>query len=226
MALDCDTTRGDRADLGPELTALRDSFVASAHLPAAAPYRDYRVVCDDIAATSAEVPRSWGDTVHGTTSFTRGPDLEAPVEQEPVVAVETSRYVGSPIATHLLIEGVADGSLENGQRQPPRRGVAVIDGCTAGPSQPYAFGGFTGETQAYVDCDGEDRGWLIMAAFPDNGDKYQVHLIGQALTSADADALVRALGTFRVDEHRIPGLQLPPLPLPTAATDDADEAGR
>mgnify|MGYP007083314007 CR=1 FL=1 len=41
-----------------------------------------------------------------------------------------------------------------------------------------------------------------------------------------ADALVRTLGTVRVDQARIPGLQLPPLPLPTETPADPAPGGQ
>lgn len=226
VALACGSTSGSPNRLGPDLVAVRDTFVEAARLPTGTPYPDYRVACGELAATGAEVPASWRDSGRDATNFTAGPDLLAPVDTQPVVGVQVARYVGEPISPQSIIEGAAEGSLENGQRQPPRRGATVLDGCAEGPSLPFAHGGYTGETQLFVDCDDERRGWLIMAAYPDNGDKYQIQVIGQALTSADADALVRTLGTVRVDEARIPGLQLPPLPLPTETPADPAPGGQ
>ena len=226
VALACGSASGSPNRLDPDLVAVRDTLVEAARLPVGTPYPEYRVACGDLAATGADVPASWRDSVVDATNFTAGPDLLAPVDTEPVVGVQVARYVGEPISPQSIIEGAAEGSLENGQRQPPRRGATVLEGCAEGPSLRFAHGGYTGETQFFVDCDGERRGWLIMAAFPDNGDKYQVQVIGQALTSADADALVRTLGTVRVDQGRIPGLQLPPLPQPTQTTTDPAPGGQ
>lgn len=220
---------GARVGRGPELTAqlaaLRDAFVEEAGLPDAPRYRRYRVVCDDLRASRVAVPASWASIVKGPTTVTVGPDLEARVEDEPVVGVGAARFVGEPAPPSAIMDGNAGGSLENGRRQPPRRGRSVIDGCTARPARPYAFAGYTGETRSYVDCDGEHRAWLYMAAFADDGDKCQIQMIAQALTTADADALVRALATLQVDGRRVPGMQLPPLPVPTTASARAGEAG-
>ena len=214
----CGARVGHGPELSAQLAALRDAFVEEAGLPDAPLYRRYRVVCDDLRASRVAVPASWASIVKGPTDVTIGPDLEAPVEDEPVVGVGAARFVGEPTPPSAIMDGNAGGSLENGRRQPPRRGRSVIDGCTARPARPYAFAGYTGETRAYVDCDGENRAWLYMAAFADNGDKCQVQMIAQALTTADAEALVRALATLRVDGRRVPGMQLPPLPVPTTAS--------
>jgi len=220
----CGARVGRGPELSAQLTALRDAFVEEAGLPDAPPYRRYRVVCDDLRASRVAVPASWASVVKGPTNVTVGPDLEAPVEDEPVVGVGAARFVGAPAPPSAIMDGNAGGSLENGRRQPPRRGRSVIDGCTARPARPYSYGGYTGETRAYVDCDGEHRAWLYMAAFADNGDKCQIQMIAQALTTADAEALVRALATLRVDGRRVPGMQLPPLPVPTTASPRAVEA--
>ncbi len=80
--------------------------------------------------------------------------------------------------------------------------------ATAADGEPL-----TGEVRPYVDCDGDRRAWLVAAGFPDPGQQYVVYLIGQALTTADLEALLQVLASLRIVGDHLPPQELPPLPV-------------
>lgn len=201
------------ADQARVLAELTDAL----GLVEAPPYPEFRVVCDSVGATSAQVPTAWDDETPGPddpprAGVTVGPDLTAVVQAEPVVFIGAGRFVGDPPAASFIIENIAAGTLENGARTLPRRGDSIPEGCDPLDPVPYRAGEYHGEIQPYAECDGEARGWLVAAAFPDDGGQYQTQLIGQALNTADLEALVRALVTLEADPDHVPGRELPPLP--------------
>ena len=217
------------AEVGPPAlpAGLDDVASALAERTGVAPapaHEAFEVRCDNLGGVvAAAVPAGWGDTTPGPedppqAGFTAGPDLLGRVEAAPVVGVGAQRFVGDAPAAAFVNENNAEGSLENGARTLPRRGDSVADGCDA--LEPVAFRvpavdgapGLAGEVQPYVACDGEARAWLVAAGFPDDGAGYRMQLIGQALTTADVDALVRALASLRVVGDRVPPLELPPPP--------------
>lgn len=209
--------------LDDALASLRDDLTAAAGLPRAPAFDTYRMGCDNLDATRAPVPGGWDDTLPGPgdppqAGFTAGPDLTSRVEDEPVVGVGAARYVGDPPAASFVNANNARGSLENGARTLPRRGDAIDEGCTALDPVPYEStdGAYVGEVAPFVDCDGEARVWLVAAGFPAAEGQYQTQLIGQALTTADLDALVRVLGATEVDAAHVPPAAVPPLPPVTA----------
>ena len=71
--------------------------------------------------------------------------------------------------------------------------------CDAEAPNDYADGVFSGRIQAFVNCGGDDRAWLFVAATPDNGDSYATVIFGQAVTLADVDALQHAFDTFNTN---------------------------
>jgi hypothetical protein len=213
----CDAEVRPLPDLDPALAALLADLSEATGLPPAAPYREYRTVCDGLGATSALVPVAWTDEIPGPDAppqptVTVGPDLTSRVEEQPVVGVGAARFVGDPPAASFVNDNNAAGSLENGARTLPRVGDSVADGCVAMDPVPYEVDGYAGAVQPYRDCDGEARAWLAAAAFPDDGGEYQTQLIGQALTTADLEALVRAIDSLRAEADHVPARDLPPLP--------------
>jgi len=216
-SIECGAPVDVPAALDADQAALLAELTEALGLAEASPYPAFRVVCDRVGATSAQVPTAWGDEVPGPddpprASVTVGPDLTSRVEAEPVVGLGAGRFVGDPPAASFVNQNNAAGSLENGARTLPRRGDSIPDGCTALDPVGYRAGAYAGEIQPYADCDGEPRAWLVATAFPDDGAQYQTQLIGQALTTADLEALVRALVTLEADPDHVPGRDLPPLP--------------
>ena len=215
--IDCGAAVDVPAVLEADQARLLAELTDTLGLADASPYPAFRVVCDSVGATSAQVPAAWGDVAPGPgdpprASVTVGPDLTSVVQAEPVVFFGAGRFVGDPPAASFINENIAAGSLENGARTLPRRGDSIPEGCVPLDPVPYRAGGYTGEIQPYAECDGEARGWLVAAAFPDDGGQYQTQLVGQALNTADLEALVRVVVTLEADPDHVPGRELPPLP--------------
>ena len=216
-AVDCGAAIETPPELDDDQVAVLAELTDGTGLPEAPPYTSFRVVCDSVGATSAAVPRAWGDELPRPSdppqsSITVGPDLTSRVEDAPVVGVGAGRYDGDRPAASFVNDNNAAGSLENGARTLPRRGDAIPEGCTPLDPVRYRAGAYQGEIQPFARCDGEARAWLVAAAFPDDGGQYQTQLVGQALTTADLEALVRTLVSLRADPVHVPGIRLPPLP--------------
>jgi hypothetical protein len=217
-AADCGATVDAPPELPEPLADALAELTAETGLGPAPAHERFRLVCDRLGATAALVPAAWTDERPGPEDppqpgVTVGPDLDARVEVAPVVGIGAARFVGDPPTAAFVNEQNAAGSLENGTRTPPRVGDSIADGCDPLDPVPFRVGGFTGEIQPYEGCDGEARAWLVATGFPDEGDQYQTLLIGQALTTGDLDALVRALATLTVDPDHVPARELPPLPV-------------
>ena len=164
------------------------------------------------------MPAAWGDQLPRPgdlprPGFTISPSFGPRVETDPVVVVGAGRFVGDPPTAAFVNENNARGSLERGTRS-PRAGTAIPDGCRALGPLPFTTGDgvLRGEVQPFVECDGEARAWLVAVAFPTDGGQYQGELIGQALTTADLDAVLAALASMTVEPTHVPPKELPPLP--------------
>lgn len=213
----------DPPTLDDDLAAVAEAVAAEAELVAAEPLAGYEVRCDNVDAISAAVPAAWDQQSPGPddppqAGFTVGPDLTGRVEAAPVVGLGALRFVGDPATPDFVNTNNAEGSLENGERTLPRRGDSVAEGCSALDPLPFTVPegadgeALTGEVRPYVDCDGDRRAWLVAAGFPDAGQQYAVYLIGQALTAADAEALLQVLASLRTVGDHVPPQELPPLP--------------
>lgn len=153
-------------------------------------YTDFEQITDDSGTIVVEVPVEWDDVdgspnSSGDPSLRAGPDLGAPAEEVPVLGY-TAVEVANPAGQDLdgLISTVSDATTQGE--------------CTEEPAQPYSDPAFTGRIQAFVDCGGDDRAWLFVAATPDNGDPFVAVIFGQAVTVADVDAIQHAFDTFNI----------------------------
>lgn len=186
------------------IRSLIDTFIRQGNLSDGPRYHQYQIQCDSLGSTRVNVPAAWTDRFRDQGGVvTASPDLAGRVEEEPVVGLTAAQFSGQrPLLADLLAAN-AQGSLENGTRE-PRRGRPVAEGCTPQPPIRYADGSYTGMAQMYVGCDGDRRAWLLVSALPDDGSgDNNVNLIGQALTTGDAEALGHALETMQVAFSRL-----------------------
>lgn len=182
--------------------SLIDTFVRQGDLREGPRYRGYQILCDTLGSTRFGAPAAWDDRYRGEGGIiTASTDLAGRVEAEPVVGLSASRS-GSPTSLDQ-IGANAQGSLESGTRA-PRSGRSIAEGCSPKPPVPYDDGTFHGLARSYVDCDGDRRAWLLVSVVPNDRSDYHVDLIGQALTSGDAEALGHALETMKVAFGRLP----------------------
>lgn len=192
------------ASPGTHVRALIDEFVRQESLAGSPGSQRHRIVCDELLANGLSVPFAWRDIRREPGLVAASPDLAGRIETMPVVVFSAARFSGGRPRLEDLLAGDAAGSLESGTRD-PREGRSVADGCTPRPPIPYADGVYTGLAQVWVNCDGDDgRAWLLVGALPDDGAKYRVDFIAQALTRRDAEALGHALETIQVDFSRLP----------------------
>ena len=110
--------------------------------------------------------------------------LEGDIESTPILGYTAVQFTNFP-DLYAVIEQTAAAST-GGE-------------CEAQAPGDYTDGVFSGRIQAFVNCGGQDRAWLFVAATPDNGDSYATVIFGQAVTLADVDALQHAFDTFNTN---------------------------
>jgi serine protease Do len=149
-------------------------------------YADFVEITDDSGALVVEVPSEWSD-VDGTASSSGDPSVQASPDLAGDIAV-------TPVLGYTAVEFTTPPDLDNVITQ---TADATTGGeCQAQPAADYADGVFSGRVQAFVGCGGDDRAWIFVAATPDNGDSYATVIFGQAVTTADVDAIQHAFDTF------------------------------
>ncbi len=220
----CKTPVADAVELSDDVELLVENLISQAGLAEADPYGDPVVRCDNTGVTTIEAPPDYADVDPSQfsppqTAIRVSTDLSANVEAAPIVnyfaaAVGGSQYPTQPgFAT--LIQQSADGSLSSGTRD-PREGSTISEECQGLPVRDLSTGSFTGKARFFVNCGGDSRAWVLVAAAPSNGAPYFVQVVAQVRDTADADALGHALATMSVDGDAIAAL--------TAAQDAAAEA--
>lgn len=172
-------------DGGGEITV--DNFASEAGITQSGDtYDDFVQVTDDSGQIFVEVPAEWDDvdttaSSDGNPSIQASPDLSGDIESTPILGYTAVQFESFP-DLDAVIEQTAAAST-GGE-------------CEAEAPNDYTDGVFTGRIQAFVNCGGQDRAWLFVAATPDNGDSYATVIFGQAVTLADVDALQHAFDTF------------------------------
>lgn len=193
------------------IDVLVTNLIRQASLTEATPYEDYALRCDNAGVTTIEVPTAYRDVGPSPldqrqAAVRASTDFEAPVETAPIITFLTATVGGTQFPTQPgftgFIQQSADGSLSSGTRD-PRDGAAISEDCEALPVRELATGEFTGKAQFFVNCGGEERAWVLVAASPNNGDPYFVQLLAQARDAADAEAIGRALSTMGVDSEAL-----------------------
>lgn len=176
---------GATASSGDEITV--DNFASEAGITQSGDtYDDFVQVTDDSGQIFVEVPSDWDDvdtsaSSDGNPSIQASPDLEGDIESTPILGYTAVQFTNFP-DLDAVIEQTAAAST-GGE-------------CEAQAPGDYTDGVFSGRIQAFVNCGGQDRAWLFVAATPDNGDSYATVIFGQAVTLADVDALQHAFDTF------------------------------
>jgi serine protease Do len=147
-------------------------------------YSGYTWITDDTGAIEVEVPEEWTD-IDGTSL-----DIGPAVVAAPDIAGfdETWNTPGLLVAASREIDpdDVA-GTLE----------ALAPEGCTSEGRFEYDDGLYTGEYDRYTDCGGVGTVYIVLAAAPEDR-SFTVVVVGQAVTSADLDAIDQALATFQV----------------------------
>ncbi len=210
---------------------LTTNLVRQASLADAPPHEDFVVRCDNTGVAAFEAPVVYRDVDPGPlaqpqTAIRVSTDVTAPVEAAPIINFFAASVGGTQFPTQpgftTLIQQTADGSLSSGTRD-PREGTTIAEDCRALPVRDLATGEFTGKAQFFVNCGGDQRAWVLVAAAPNNGDPYFIQMVAQARDAADADAIGRALTTMSVHAERLAAFNAataPPAPtsVPTETT--------
>lgn len=149
-------------------------------------YDDFVQVTDDSGQIFVEVPSDWSDvdttaSSDGNPSIQASPDLEGDLESTPILGYTAVQFTNAPDLDSVIEQTAA---------------ASTGGECEAQAPGDYTDGVFSGRIQAFVNCGGQDRAWLFVAATPDNGDSYATVIFGQAVTLADVDALQHAFDTF------------------------------
>lgn len=210
----CKTPGADAVEVSDDVELLVENLISQAGLPEAAPYGEPVVRCDNTGVTTVEAPPEYADIDPNQfsppqTAIRVSSDLSANVEAAPIVnyfaaAVGGSQYPTQPgFAT--LIQQSADGSLSSGTRE-PREGTTISEECQGLPIRDVSTGSFTGKARFFVNCGGESRAWVLVAAAPSNGAPYFVQVVAQVQDTADAEALGHVLSTMAVDGEAIAAL--------------------
>jgi hypothetical protein len=155
-------------------------------------YSDFQQITDDSGQLVIEVPEEYDDVETGASAnndpqIIASPDLEADIEETPVIG-----YVG------IQNDNAQSFSSDNLDEVIEGAASEQADDCEAQEPQDYSDPAFTGRIQVFVDCGGEDRAFLFVAALPDSGDPFVALVFGHAVTVADVDAFQNALDTFNV----------------------------
>lgn len=210
----CKTPVAESVEPSDDVELLVENLISQAGLPEADPYGDPVVRCDNTGVTTMEAPPEYADIDPNQfsppqTAIRVSTDLGANVEAAPIVnyfaaAVGGSQYPTQPgFAT--LIQQSADGSLSSGTRE-PRAGTTISEDCQGLPIRDLSTGTFTGKARFFVNCGGDARAWVLVAAAPSNGAPYFVQVVAQVQDTADAAALGHALSTMAVDAGNIAAL--------------------
>ncbi|MBL8774791.1 MAG: hypothetical protein JNK12_02615 [Acidimicrobiales bacterium] len=167
-----------------------DSFASDAGITESGDsYSEFVQVSDDSDQIFVEVPAEWDDldttaSSDGNPSIQASPDLGGDIESTPILGYTAVQFTSPPDLDEVISQTAAAST----------RGE-----CEAGTPNDYSDGVFSGRIQAFVNCGGDDRAWLFVAAIPDNGDSYATVIFGQAVTLADVDALQHAFDTFNTN---------------------------
>jgi hypothetical protein len=193
------------------IEVLVTNLMRQASLADAAPYEDFVLRCDNTGVTAIEAPTAYRDVdpsplAQPQTAVRVATDLSAPIEAAPIINFFAATVGGAQFPTRpgfaALIQQSADGSLSSGTRD-PREGTTIADDCQALPIRDLATEEFTGKAQFFVNCGGEQRAWVLVAAAPKSGAPYFVQMVAPARDGADADAIGRALTTMSVDAEAL-----------------------
>ena len=153
-------------------------------------YENYVGIYDEADSVYMEVPVEWADTDG------------APWEDE-------GEILGASLAASSNLEGLYDTYDTPGVLLLASEGLAGSDmneladtfdfteDCTYDGRSDYEDPVYAGVYDLYVDCLGTGDAVIVLAAEPEDG-SYGVIILGQAVTSADLDALDHVLDTFNV----------------------------
>ena len=167
-----------------------DSFASDAGITESGDsYSEFVEVSDDSEQIFVEVPAEWDDldttaSSDGNPSIQASPDLGGDIESTPILGYTAVQFTSPPDLDEVITQTAA---------------ASTGGECEAGTPNDYSDGVFSGRIQAFVNCGGDDRAWLFVAATPDNGDSYATVIFGQAVTLADVDALQHAFDTFNTN---------------------------
>jgi hypothetical protein len=155
-------------------------------------YEEFVEVTDDSGQLVIEVPEEYGDletgpSNNGDPQILASPDLEGNIDDTPIIGYagiqnDNAQALGSDDLDEVIAGAAA----------------AQTDDCDAEAPEDYSDPAFTGRIQVFVNCGGEDRAFLFVAALPDSGDPFVALVFGHAVTVADVDAFQNALDTFNV----------------------------
>ena len=203
----CKTPAADAVEVSDDVELLVENLIAQAGLPEADPYDDPVVRCDNTGVTTIQAPPEYAAVDPNQfsppqTAIRVSTDLGANVEAAPIINYFAAPVGGSQYPTQpgfaTLIQQSADGSLSSGTRE-PREGSTISEECQGLPVRDISTGEFTGKARFFVNCGGDSRAWVLVAAAPSNGAPYFVQVVAQVQDTADAEALGLALSTMAVD---------------------------
>jgi hypothetical protein len=155
-------------------------------------YEDFVEVTDDSGQLIIEVPEEYSDletgpSNNGDPQILASPDLEGNIDDTPIIGYAGIQNDNAQLLDSTDLDDIIAGAAAD-----------QTDDCTAESPQDYSDPAFTGRIQVFVDCGGEDRAFLFVAALPDSGDPFVALVFGHAVTVADVDAFQNALDTFNV----------------------------
>jgi serine protease Do len=153
-------------------------------------YGEYVAIYDDAQSVTMEVPVEWSD-VDGSAWESEGEVLGANLAAAPSLQgyYETWTTPGAQMLASAGLGGSDMGELVDN--------FDFSADCVYDGRFDYEDPVFTGLYDSYRDCAGTGNVLIVLAVEPEDA-SYSVVLIGQAVTSADLDALDRILDTFNV----------------------------
>ncbi len=155
-----------------------------------ATYENYVGIYDEVNSVFMEVPAEWNDT-DGAAWEDEGEILGASLAASSTLPGFYDTY-DTPGVLLLASDGLAGSDMNE-----------LVDNfdfsedCTFDGRSDYEDPVYNGVFDLYIDCLGTGNALIVLAAEPQDG-SYAVIIVGQAVTSADLDALDHVLDTFNV----------------------------
>lgn len=170
---------------------LEESFSFAGGSADGTTYDDYQVITDDSGRIAVEVPTDWADIDGASYLDDRGneifdvvvtPDLQGFLEGWDVSGVRISASYDLARSTNELdiLSDYYDGAAAF---------------CTYVETQPYEDPFYFGEYDVYIDCDGSDSEYYVLAVVP-NSRAFVIWIEAVVTADRDLEALDRILNSF------------------------------
>ena len=155
-----------------------------------ATYENYVGVYDEANSVFMEVPAEWADT-DGAAWEDEGEILGASL----AAATSLSGFYDTYDTPGVLL--LASDGLAGSDMNELVDNFDFSEDCTYDGRSDYEDPVYNGVFDLYIDCLGTGNALIVLAAEPQDGSS-AVMILGQAVTSADLDALDHVLDTFNV----------------------------